>query len=70
MTADELQKIRSYLPKKSLSILAKSTGRSTVYVWQVLNGKGYNDEVLDAAILLAKQHKVILDARAELMAQL
>jgi len=58
MNAKDLKTLRNKLPKKWAATIASSTGKSRVYVWQVLNGKErYNEEIIDAAIELAKQNK-------------
>ena len=58
MNAKDLKTLRNKLPKSWAATIASSTGKSKVYVWQVLNGKErHNDEIIDAAIELAKENK-------------
>ena len=63
MTTEELEKLRSKLPKNNLEALSKITGFSTVYIWQVLNGERKNDVIIDAAIQLAKEELEKINAR-------
>ncbi len=58
MNIIELDKLRKSLPKRWMATLSERTGKSKVYVWQVLNGKERNNNaIIDAAIILAKETK-------------
>lgn len=63
MTTQDLEILRNRLPKKTLVALHEKTGKSKTYIWQVLNGKRNNDEIIDAAILLANEQKAKDEAR-------
>lgn len=57
MAPEELEKLKNSLPGNHLAELSKRTGFSQMYVWQVLNGSRNNNEIVDAAIALAKEEK-------------
>ncbi|MFZ4707188.1 MAG: hypothetical protein ACOYMF_14380 [Bacteroidales bacterium] len=70
MTIHDLKKLRASLPKKNLAILKKRTKFSTVYVWQVLNGKGTNDKIIEAALQLAQEYAKQNESRKQILANL
>lgn len=57
MSPSELKKLKKSLPKNHLDVLSKNSGFSKTYVWQVLAGERNNNDIIDAAILLANQEK-------------
>jgi len=57
ITTEELSKLRASLPVHHLKILSERTKYSTVYIWQVLNNERQNQDIIDAAISLAKETK-------------
>lgn len=70
MTAEELEKLRNKLPSKYLKLLHDRTGKSKTYVWQVLNGQRVSSEIIDAAILLARQTTIAEQNQKELISNL
>lgn len=70
MSTEELLKLRNSLPKNYLAELHDRTGRSTTYIWQVLNEKGNNDIIIDAAIILAEETSRKLNERKAAIANL
>ena len=50
-----LVKLRNKLPKDYKEILSKETGYSESYIYHVVNGKRNNEEIIKAAIELAKK---------------
>ena len=57
MSADELKKLKDSLPYDFGVELQKRTGFARTYCYQVLSGERKNPEIIDAAILLAKEEK-------------
>lgn len=70
MTKLELRKLRKKLPKDYRLRIAKETGLTADYVYRVLIGERQNDEIIDAAIALASQHKEVLEIRKEALKNL
>ena len=63
MTTEELIKLKNSLPKNYLDKLHESTGFSRPYICQVINGERKNFEIIDAAIILAKEEKIVRENR-------
>jgi len=63
MTTAELEKLKLALPSGYIDVLNERTGFSRSYVCQVINGERNNFEIIDAAIQLAKEEKVIREER-------
>ena len=60
----DLEKLKKALPTNYIDTLSERTGFSRSYVCQVINGKGRkNLNIIDAAILLAKEEKAIREER-------
>lgn len=57
MTKEELEKIRKNMPIGYLAILAERTGKTRDSVSKVLRGVFHSDEIIEAAIILAKETK-------------
>lgn len=70
MAPEELQKLKLSLPKNHLDELSLRTGFSKTYIWQVLNGERNNVEIIDQAIVLAKEEKLKEEKRKEEVANL
>jgi len=61
ITSEYLIKLRESLPSHNLKILSVRTGFSPTYIWQVLNGKRQSQDIIDAAVALAKETKERLE---------
>ena len=61
----DLEKLKSALPKNYIDTICERTRFSRAYVCQVINGERNNFEIIDAAILLAKEEKVIREERQQ-----
>jgi hypothetical protein len=53
----ELEKLKKSLSRGALAILSKRTQKSKALITLVLKGKRNNDQIIDAAIILAKEEK-------------
>ena len=51
-----LSKLRKELPYGSIKEIAERTGHHRNYVGQVLKGKSFNQEIIDEAISVRKEH--------------
>jgi hypothetical protein len=63
MNTIDLEKLKNALPTNYIDTLSERTEFSRSYVCQVINGERNNLEIIDAAIELAKEEKVIREER-------
>jgi septin family protein len=70
MDINDLIKLKTALPKNHLVELHKITKYSKTYIWQVLAGERENDQIIDAAIELAKENKEKIESRKSELANL
>ena len=59
MEPKELEKLRKSLSRGALTILSKRTQKSKALVTLVLKGMRNNDQIIDQAIILAKEEKAV-----------
>jgi len=55
ITQEELQKLRDMLPYDYAEIIEHRTGFSKSSIYKNLAGERYNQKIIDAAIILAKE---------------
>jgi hypothetical protein len=63
MNKQELIQLRNKLPRKSYQRIADSTGKSYRSVIEVLRGTFNNDDIIDEAYRIAKEHQSRLKSR-------
>jgi len=67
MNAADLEKLKNSLPTGYIDLLAEKCDFSRSYVSQVINGERNNLKIIDAAIDLAKEEKIIREKRQKLI---
>ncbi len=70
MDKEELEILKNNLPNGHLETLNRLTGYTKGYIAQVLAGERTNNEIIDAAIALAKKEKKRNDRRKAEIANL
>lgn len=63
MTKKVLQKLRKAMPPKYRDTLAAQFDVTTSYIDQIMRGEKTRHDIIDAAILLAEEHKEYLEAQ-------
>lgn len=61
MKNEELQKIKKWLPRGYARRIFSETGISFMTIYSTMNGKASNKQVLESAIVIAKEEKEKLE---------
>ena len=67
---EDLKKLRDLLPKDFAVQIETTTGFSPSTIYKVLNGKRNNNEIIDAAISLAKEQKTKVGLQKQAIGEL
>ena len=65
MSSEDLQILKSKLPRNFTKILAERCNCSTGYVSMILNGDRASEKVIDEAIKLAEEEKIKQKSKSE-----
>ena len=70
MKNEEIEKIKKWLPRGYAKIVQGRTGKSIPFIYQVVSGYTYNDDVYKALLDLALENKKKLEERQKLISTL
>lgn len=70
MKNPDVEKIKKWLPRGYGKQIAEKTGRSLPFIYQVVSGGTYNDEVYKALLDLALLNKKEIEKREKLISTL
>jgi hypothetical protein len=70
MEKEELKKLLKHLPRGYAKKIVEQTGHSYPTVYNTINGKAHNKEVINAAIELALKEKEEKERNKEILATL
>lgn len=68
--AKEIEKIKKWLPRGYGKVIRERTGKSVAFIYQVVCGGSYNDDVYKALLDLALENKREIEEREKLLSTL
>lgn len=67
MKNEDIEKIKKWLPRGYGKVIQVQTGKSLTFIYQVVGGVAYNDDVYKALINLALVNKKEIEERQKLI---